>query len=86
MSLTVLSLAPLPAGIVKLLIQQTPGVPDFEVVEGHEMSIEAVKKAMSEADVVLGDYTFKQKITADICICSTKSEAHPAAPAWATST
>ena len=66
MSLTVLSLAPLPAGIVKLLIQQTPGVPDFEVVEGHEMSIEAVKKAMSEADVVLGDYTFKQKITADI--------------------
>jgi phosphoglycerate dehydrogenase-like enzyme len=66
MAKTVLSLAPLLAGIVKLLIQQTPGVPDFEVVEGHEMSIEAVKKAMSEADVVLGDYTFKQKITADI--------------------
>ena len=35
---TVLSLAPLPAEIVKLLIQQVPDVPDFEVnllSDGH---------------------------------------------------
>jgi len=66
MSKTVLSLAPLSAEIVKLLIRQTPDVPDFEVIPGNEMSKEEVKKAFSSADVVLGDYTFKKKITADI--------------------
>ena len=66
MAKTVLSLAPLSAEIVKLLIRQTPDVPDFEVIPGNEMSKEEVKKAFSSADVVLGDYTFKQKITADI--------------------
>jgi glyoxylate reductase len=66
MAKTVLSLAPLSAEIVKLLIRQTPDVPDFEVIPGNEMSKEEVKKAFSSADVVLGDYTFKKKITADI--------------------
>ncbi len=66
MTKKVLSLSPLPAEIVKLFIQQVPGVPDFEVIPGNEMSAEELKKAFSEADVVLGDYTFKQKITADI--------------------
>lgn len=58
----VLSLAPLSAEIVKLLIQQVPDVPDFEVIAGNAMSAEKVKEAISGADVVLGDYTFKQKI------------------------
>jgi phosphoglycerate dehydrogenase-like enzyme len=62
----VLSLAPLPAEIVKFFIQQTSGVPEFEVVYGYEMSDEEMRNAVSEADVVLGDYTFKHKITADI--------------------
>jgi phosphoglycerate dehydrogenase-like enzyme len=66
MAQTVLSLAPLSAEIVTLLIRQTPDVPDFEVIAGNDMSIEELKKAFSSADVVLGDYTFKQKITADI--------------------
>ena len=66
MAKTVLSLAPLPAEIVKLLIRQVPDVPDFEVIPGNEMSEEEVKKIISEAYIVLGDYTFKQKITADI--------------------
>jgi phosphoglycerate dehydrogenase-like enzyme len=66
MAKTVLSLAPLSAEIVKLLIRQVPDVPDFDVIPGNEMSEEEVKKSFSEADVVLGDYTFKQKITADI--------------------
>ena len=66
MSKTVLSLAPLSAEIVKLLIRQVPDVLDFEVIPGNEMSKEEVKKAFSSADVVLGDYTFKKKITADI--------------------
>ncbi len=65
MSKTVLSLAPLPAEVVKFLIKQVPDVPVFDVISGNEMSEEAVKETFSEADVVLGDYTFKQKITAD---------------------
>jgi glyoxylate reductase len=62
MSLTVLSLAPLPADLVKLLIRQTPDVPDFEVVPGHGLGGHELREALSRADVVLGDYTFKQKI------------------------
>ena len=65
MTKTVLSLAPLSAEIVKLLIQQAADVPDFEVISGNEMSEEEIKKNISEAYIVLGDYTFKQKITAD---------------------
>jgi glyoxylate reductase len=66
MAKTVLSLAPLSAEIVKLLITQTPDVPDFEVIPGNDMLEGEIKKEIAEADVVLGDYTFKQKITADI--------------------
>lgn len=66
MAHTVVSLAPLPADLVKLLIQQTPGVPEFEVVAGHGRPDEEVRQCIAEADVVLGDYTFKHKITADL--------------------
>jgi phosphoglycerate dehydrogenase-like enzyme len=66
MAHTVLSLAPLPAELVKLLIQQTPGVPDFEVVAGYGLSDEEVRRCLWEADAVLGDYTFKHMITADL--------------------
>ena len=66
MAKTVLSLAPLSAEIVKLLIQQVADVPDFEVISENEMSEEEIKKIFSRADVVLGDYTFKKKITMDI--------------------
>jgi phosphoglycerate dehydrogenase-like enzyme len=66
MAKMVLSLAPLSADIIKLLIQQVTDVPDFEVIPGYEMSEEEVKKAFSDADVALGDYTFKQRITANI--------------------
>jgi len=69
---TVLSLSPLSAEIVKLLIQQTPGVPDFNVIAGHEMSNEEFKKAIPEVDIVLGDFTFQQKITADMIAAAPK--------------
>ena len=72
MSKTVLSLAPLSAELVKLLIQQTPDVPDFEVIAGHEMSDEEIKKTISGVDVVLGDYTFSKKITAEIVSAARK--------------
>lgn len=72
MSKTVLSLAPLSAELVKLLIQQTPDVPDFEVIAGHEMSNEEIKKAISGVDMVLGDYTFSKKITAEMVSAAPK--------------
>ena len=66
MAKIVLSLVPLSDEIVKLLIRQTPDVPDFEVIAGYEMSVDEIKINVSRADIVLGDYTFKHKITADI--------------------
>ncbi len=66
MAKTVLSLAPLSAEILTYFISQVPDVPDFNVIQGNKMSEEEIKKNFSEADVVLGDYTFKQKITANI--------------------
>lgn len=65
MAKIVFSLAPLSAEIIKFLIQQTPDLPEFEVISGHEMTAEEIKNNLSKADVVLGDYTFKHKITAD---------------------
>lgn len=65
MTQIVFSLSPLSAEIVKLLIKQNPDVPDFDVISGHEMSKEEVKENFSKADVILGDYTFKHKITSD---------------------
>lgn len=62
----VLSLAPLPAELVKAFILQTPGVPDFEVAGGHDLTGEELAKAFTRADVVLGDYTFKQGISSDL--------------------
>jgi len=65
MAIIVFSLAPLSAEIVKFLIQQTPGLPEFEVIAGHEMTGEEIKDNFAKADAVLGDYTFKHKITTD---------------------
>ena len=60
MKKTLLSLAPLPVEVLKSLLQLSPGVPDTEVVAGHDMSAEELAKAFATADVVLGDFTFKQ--------------------------
>ncbi len=62
----VLSLAPLPAELVKAFILQTPGVPEFEMVAGSGMSDAELKEAAARADVILGDYTFKRGITAEV--------------------
>ncbi len=62
----VLSLAPLPADLVKALILQTGGVPDFDVVYGNGMSRRELIEAFARADAVLGDYTFKQGIDREV--------------------
>jgi phosphoglycerate dehydrogenase-like enzyme len=66
MKTTVLSLAPLPTDLVKALIMQTPDLPDFDVVSGYEMSREKLVEAFAQADVVMGDYTFKHGISQDV--------------------
>jgi len=66
MAKIVFSLAPLPAEIVDMLIRQTPDLPDFEVIAGHHLSPEEIRQVFAKADIVLGDYTFKHKITAEM--------------------
>jgi phosphoglycerate dehydrogenase-like enzyme len=65
MTRTVLSLAPLPGELVELLIRQTPDVPDFQVIPGHDMQGEDLMAALASADIVLGDYTFRHMITGE---------------------
>jgi len=63
MKKTLLSMAPVPAEVLKsLLVQLSPGVADTDVIDGHDMSAEELAKAFAKADVVLGDYTFKRGI------------------------
>ncbi len=66
MKLVVLSLAPLPAELVKALIMQTSGLPDFDVVLGGGMNRAELSDAFSRADVVMGDYTFQCPISSAV--------------------
>ena len=59
---TLLSLAPLPVQVLKSLLNLSPGVADTDIIAGHDMSAEELAKAFAKADVVLGDFTFKQGI------------------------
>jgi phosphoglycerate dehydrogenase-like enzyme len=60
-----LSLAPVSIETLKSLIQRSPGVPEFEVVDGHDLSGEELATAFAKADVVLGSWTF-QRIGKDL--------------------
>jgi phosphoglycerate dehydrogenase-like enzyme len=62
----VLSLAPLPAEIVEAFIRMSPDVPEFEVIYGHEMSGPELIEAVRDVDIVFGDYTFKQPVSAEL--------------------
>ena len=55
-----LSLAPVSVETLKSLIQRSPGVPEFDVIDGHDMSEAELAKASAKADVVLGTWTFKR--------------------------
>lgn len=45
-----LSLAPVPVETLKSLIHRSPGVPDFEVIDGHDISGEELATAFAKAD------------------------------------
>jgi phosphoglycerate dehydrogenase-like enzyme len=55
-----LSLAPVSIETLKSLIQRSPGVPEFDVIDGHDLSGEELTTAFAKADVVLGTWTFKR--------------------------
>ena len=54
-----LSMAPVPVEKLKSLIQRSPGVLEFDAIDGHDMSEEKLAEAFAKADVVLGTWTFK---------------------------
>jgi phosphoglycerate dehydrogenase-like enzyme len=72
MGMIVLSMAPLPGELVAAFIRQTPGVPEFEVIAGHEMADADLRDAAGKADVILGDFTFRRLITAEIVAAAQK--------------
>ena len=59
MKKTLLSLAPVSIETLKSLIQRS-GVPEFDIIDAHDMSEEALAEVFAKADVVLGTWTFKR--------------------------
>jgi phosphoglycerate dehydrogenase-like enzyme len=55
-----LSLAPVSVETLKSFIQRSPGVPEFDVIDGHDLGGEELASAFAKADVVLGTWTFKR--------------------------
>jgi phosphoglycerate dehydrogenase-like enzyme len=60
MKKNLLSLAPVSLETLKSLIQRSPGVPEFDVIDGHDLGGEQLATAFAKADVVLGTWTFKR--------------------------
>jgi phosphoglycerate dehydrogenase-like enzyme len=65
---TLLSLSPLPVLMLKALLNAAPGIGDTEITDGHDLSGNDLAEAFADADVVLGDFTFKHRIGADLVV------------------
>ncbi len=68
----VVVLSPVPEALIKMWatpIAQKYGIPieEIEVVTLFEPNYEEVARQVADADVVVGDYTFRIKIDADLC-------------------
>ncbi len=72
MAKKILSLAPLPAELVKAFIEMTPDLPEFEVIYGHEMERHTLLEEVAEADIIFGDYTFSKPIDAALIAAARK--------------
>jgi phosphoglycerate dehydrogenase-like enzyme len=70
----VLILSPLPEGVVRSLFSENLAKYklDVEFVTINEYNLEDLKRELKDADFVLGDYTFKIPITAEMCEAMTK--------------
>ena len=60
MKKSLLSLAPVSVETLKSLIQRSPEVPEFDVIDGHDLGGEELANAFAKAVVVLGTWTFKR--------------------------
>jgi glyoxylate reductase len=63
------SFSPLPEAIIKSFI--TPYLneinADIEVINLYNADINKILKILEDADIVIGDHTFKMKITKEMC-------------------
>jgi len=69
-------MSPLPASFIENLFAPYRGMinAEIEVIAVHDLPKEEVKKALKEADIVLGDYTFRMKIDKELCEAMKKAK------------
>ena len=74
LALKVLVLSPLPEGLVRSLFAENLAKYKLDVnfVTINEFNLEALKRELQGTDIVVGDYTFKIPITAEMCEAMTK--------------
>jgi phosphoglycerate dehydrogenase-like enzyme len=70
----VLILSPLPEGLVGSLFAEHTSKYNLAVnfVTVSELDVERIKKELADTDVVIGDFTFKIPVTAEMCEAMTK--------------
>lgn len=61
---TLVVLSPLPAPLVSQWLSSRLGRSDFQVVGASEVPADELRRALAEAELVLGDYTFQHAIDA----------------------
>lgn len=64
---------PLPGILLKTVIETNSGLTDIEVLDVHLQSEEKIIEAVSEADILLGDYTFNTLITKNVVKAARKA-------------
>ncbi len=75
-SYKIVSMSPLPEAFIQGLFSPFTGELDkgIEVVVVHGMPRERVMDELSDADIVIGDYTFKMEIDAEMCRAMKKAK------------
>lgn len=66
-----LSLCPLPPEVIKMFLANNKSY-DIEVIYAHMFSESRIISQLEDIDIILGDYTFKQKITREIALAAKK--------------
>ncbi|MFZ5569384.1 MAG: 2-hydroxyacid dehydrogenase [Thermodesulfobacteriota bacterium] len=61
----IVSMAPLPKEFIVHILQSS-GIHDVEVTDASAWSAEKIQQAVVDADIIVGDFTFRNNITADI--------------------
>jgi len=74
MGMKVLVLSPLPEGVIRSLFAENLAKYklDANFVTINQYDLDALKRELADTDIVIGDYTFKIPITAEMCDAMTK--------------